>query len=156
MERYRTWGMGRAVRLPGPNVGPGCVAVTMVVRGRRRLLVPPRDVAGALDGDLGVSSPDGHAAVLVACFMPDHVHLLLHLDGDGSSVAQYVRQWKTRWTRRLSAESERPLWQRSFYDHWMRRNEAPVYAAYLVGNPVRKGMVEDWRGYACTRVYLPL
>ena len=156
MERFKTWGMGRAVRLPGPNRGPGCVAVTMVVQGRRRLLVPPRDVGGALDEDLGSASSDGHASVWVACVMPDHVHLLLSLDGEGSSVGQYVRQWKSRWTRRLCSSDEEPLWQRSFYDHWMRKNEAPVYAAYIVGNPVRKGMVEDWRGYAYTRVYVPL
>ena len=156
MDRFRTWGKSRAVRLPGPNSGPGCVAVTMVVQGRRKLLVFPRDVAGALDEDLGETSPDGHARVLVACVMPDHIHVLLSLDGEGSSVAQYVRQWKSRWTRRLCRPGEAPLWQRSFYDHWMRSDEASVYATYIVGNPVRKAMVEDWQAYPYTRVYVPL
>jgi REP element-mobilizing transposase RayT len=46
--------------------------------------------------------------------MPDHVHLLLVLDGQGSSLSQYVRQWKARWSRRLGKAEEVPFWQKKF------------------------------------------
>jgi REP element-mobilizing transposase RayT len=130
--------------------------VTVVVQGRRALLTHARDVNGALDEDLGAMSSDGHVKVLVACFMPDHVHLMISLDGQGSSLSQYVRQWKTLWSRRLATPEERPFWQRSFYDHWMRRDEERDYAVYIIGNPVRKGLVRDWQEYPFTRVYAPL
>jgi REP element-mobilizing transposase RayT len=156
MEEFRTWGRSRALRLPGPNIGPGTVAVTVVVRRRRGVLTDARDVVGALDDDLGRASPDGHATVLVACVMPDHVHVMMSLDGGGSPLSQYVRQWKTLWSRRLARAEERPFWQRSFYDHWMRKGEEREYALYIAGNPVRKGFVQDWREYPFTRVHVPL
>jgi REP element-mobilizing transposase RayT len=153
---YKTWGKSRAVRLPGPNRGPGAVAVTIVVKDRRPLLVAPRDVRGALDADLGRSSADGHCQIHLACFMPDHVHLVLELDGKARPLWEYIRFWKTRWTQRLAEESERPIWQRSFYDHWMRNNEVEEYARYILANPVRKGLVAKWQDYPFTRLYRPL
>jgi len=109
-----------------------------------------------LDEDLGLGSADGHAKVLVVCLMPDHVHLMLLMDGKGRPFWDYVRYWKTRWTKRLSAMEERPFWQRSCYDHWMRQDEASSYAAYIVNNPVRKALAQNWREYPYTRVYIPL
>jgi REP element-mobilizing transposase RayT len=109
---------------------------------------------GALDEDLGMGSRDGHANVVVVCIMPDHVHLMLSMDGRGSALWEYVKVWKGLWTRRLGKDQRRPFWQRTFYDHWMRRDEGRSYAAYIVGNPVRKGLVKDWRDYPYTRVHV--
>ena len=154
MERFRTWGKSRSMRLPGVNKGPGAVAVTTVVQNRRPLLCSSRDLVGALDSDLGRGSSDGHARVLVVCVMPDHVHLLVSLDGGGRSLWDYVRYWKTRWAVRLSVPEERPFWQRSFYDHWMRKDEVGDYAAYILANPVRKGLVAEWQDYPFSRCYV--
>ena len=156
MERPKTWGRSHALRLPGPNIGPGIAATTVVTHERVPLLVHPRDVAGALDQDLGRGSTDGHATVLVACFMPDHVHLLLRLDGKGRSLSSYVNVWKGLWTRRLALRGEADLWQRTFFDHWMRHGEDLEYARYIVANPVRRGLVSKWEDYPFTRVMVPL
>ncbi|MBI4915375.1 MAG: transposase [Acidobacteria bacterium] len=156
VERPKTWGQSRGLRLPGPNRGPGIVAVTIVVHARAPRLVRPRDVAGALDVDLGRRSHDSHVDVLVVCFMPDHVHLLLRLDGEGRTLADYVNVWKGLWTRRLAVPSESPFWQRSFYDHWMRKGEDAEYARYIADNPTRKGLVARWNDHPFTRVYVPL
>ena len=153
---FQTWGKSRAVRLPGPNRGPGAVAVTVVVKDRRPLLVSTRDIEGALDQDLGRASMDGHAEVYLACFMPDHVHVMVRLDGKGSSLDQYVRQWKTKWSRRLALPDMLPFWQRSFYDHWVRKGEAEEYARYILANPVRRGLAAKWEDYPFTRLYRPL
>jgi REP element-mobilizing transposase RayT len=40
------------------------------------------------------------------------------------------------------------VWQRSFYDHPLRKDEDLLKVAeYIIYNPVRKGLVEDWRDY---------
>jgi putative transposase len=88
--------------------------------------------------------------------MPDHVHALLQLDGEGRCLSDYVNKWKGQWTRRLSLPGERPFWQRTFYDHWMRKGEDLEYARYIVANPIRKGLVHDWQDHPFTRVYIPL
>jgi REP element-mobilizing transposase RayT len=130
--------------------------VTIATHARRAVLMPPRDLAGALDRDLGPASKDGHADILVACFMPDHVHLMIHLDGLGRSLSQYVNVWKGLWTRRLGVAGETPFWQRTFYDHWMRKGEDLEYARYIAANPVRRGLVCEWQDYPFTRCFVPL
>ena len=74
------------------------------------------------------------------CILPDHMHLLIN-DQD---MVEYVRLLKGRLTpvaRRLAPKKK--LWQRSFYDHFLRKEEA-VYqvAQYIWENPVRAGLVE--------------
>ncbi len=40
------------------------------------------------------------------------------------------------------------VWQRSFFDHALRDEESlEAVARYIVSNPVRAGLVEDWRDY---------
>ena len=130
--------------------------MTFCTHERRAVLTMKRDLAGALDLDLGRASPDGHASVLVACAMPDHVHVLVSVDGLGQPIWQYVRSWKAKWSVRLALPGEKPFWQRSFYDHWMRKDEEGAYAAYILANPVRKRLVADWREYPHSRCYVSL
>jgi len=81
--------------------------------------------------------------------MPDHVHVVIEPPGNGPSVSDFVRSVKGRATvsaRRLGLASR--LWQGGFHDHVLRQSERPTaIAAYVVGNPVRKGLIregEDW------------
>jgi REP element-mobilizing transposase RayT len=40
------------------------------------------------------------------------------------------------------------VWQGRFYDHILRKNEdIKTVAEYILHNPVRKGIVKDWRDY---------
>ncbi len=42
-----------------------------------------------------------------------------------------------------------PLWQRSFFDHALRRNEDEIRTArYILANPVRAGLVERANDYS--------
>ncbi len=81
--------------------------------------------------------------VLGFCVMPDHVHLLvLNLRG---SLIDFMRTLKGRTARGLRGSLARRLWQRSFHDHLLRRNEdIAVTLLYLFENPVRAGLVEEW------------
>ncbi|MFZ2089614.1 MAG: hypothetical protein WAU47_13665, partial [Desulfobaccales bacterium] len=39
-------------------------------------------------------------------------------------------------------------WQKDFFDHILRKDESlPVVIRYVLENPVRKGLVSDWRDY---------
>lgn len=84
--------------------------------------------------------------VLGYCVMPDHVHLLvLNLN---SSLFDLMRIFKGRTATGLRGRVEGALWQRSFYDHLLRRNEDIVATLrYLFENPVRAGLVSEWTQY---------
>jgi len=77
--------------------------------------------------------------------MPDHVHLLVQ-DPD---LVEFVRLLKGRMTppaRRY--EQGRRLWQRSFHDHGLRRDESlERVALYIFENPVRSGLVGNAEDY---------
>ena len=51
-----------------------------------------------------------------------------------------------RKTIRLNKEGK--VWQGSFYDHALRKDEDLLKVAdYIVCNPVRKGIIQDWKDY---------
>lgn len=78
--------------------------------------------------------------------MPDHVHLLvINLKG---SLIEFMRILKGRTARGLRGSTAGSLWQRSFHDHLLRRNEdINGTLLYLLENPVRAGLVEEWTQY---------
>ncbi|MGB9498837.1 MAG: REP-associated tyrosine transposase [Dissulfuribacterales bacterium] len=74
------------------------------------------------------------------CVMPDHFHILIqHTD-----IKYFVRLIKGKLTplaRKM--EPAQKLWQRSFYDHALRKAEATKEVAqYIWKNPVRAGLVK--------------
>jgi REP element-mobilizing transposase RayT len=80
------------------------------------------------------------------CVMPDHVHTLV-LNADGSLV-DFMRLFKGRTTRNLRGRVTGTIWQRSFHDHLIRRNEdITATLKYMLDNPVRAGLVDDWTQY---------
>jgi hypothetical protein len=47
------------------------------------------------------------------------------------------------------------LWHISYYDHVLRKEESMGKVAfYILGNPVRKGLVSDFREYPFSRSFL--
>jgi putative transposase len=84
------------------------------------------------------------------CIMPDHMHMLLSL---GSLYEKRLHDWIIafkRYTARVAKNKFKiqPLWQRDFYEHIIRREESLIQKAeYIVNNPVREGIVEEWEDY---------
>ena len=96
-------------------------------------------------------------AVWAYCLMPDHFHGVVSLGDTGSgadepptiTLMQLVARFK-RYTTRASWQFglQGRLWQRDFYDHIARRSEDwEAQCRYVLENPVRKGLVADWRDY---------
>ena len=76
--------------------------------------------------------------------MPDHVHLLV-VASDGADVTAFVRRFKQTSGFACSGllGSDGPFWQRSYYDHVLRRDEdLESVRRYMRENPVRAGLVE--------------
>jgi len=48
----------------------------------------------------------------------------------------------------IKQDTQRLLWQKSFYDHVLRQDEDVQHTVnYILGNPVRNQMVEQARDY---------
>ncbi len=82
------------------------------------------------------------------CVMPEHIHLLLQTI-EACDLCEFVGKLKSRIQYRGWALGERGrIWQRSFWDHFLRREESiPEVVKYILLNPVRRRLVEDWRMY---------
>jgi putative transposase len=87
--------------------------------------------------------------VLTYCFMPDHLHLLVVGEDDESDLKKFVSFFKQKsgyWFKKNYKEN---LWHLSYYDHVLRKEESiEGVANYILGNPVREGLVSDPREYA--------
>ena len=68
----------------------------------------------------------------------------------GQGIVDFVQQFKGKMTPPARAiESGRKLWQRSFYDHALRKEESlNDVARYIWENPVRAGIVATAVDYA--------
>jgi putative transposase len=90
------------------------------------------------------------------CLMPDHLHVLLSPANSGSSVADWLRTFKSYTGHRyVKLGYKPPLWQRSAYDHVCRESEtAETVVAYIADNPVRAGLIERWSDWPWTRVFV--
>ena len=84
--------------------------------------------------------------VFAWCFMPHHVHFLLQ----GKGIVDLMRNFKGKMTPPARAvEPGRRLWQRSFFDHALRKEESLTdVARYIWENPVRAGIVKEPKDYA--------
>jgi len=85
--------------------------------------------------------------ILVYCFMPDHLHFLL-AGGDRSNLQKMIKTFKQISSYRFKKSYGRPLWQRGYFDHVLRKDEdMEKVACYIWGNPVRKGLVSIIEDY---------
>ncbi|MEE9495391.1 MAG: transposase [Desulfobacterales bacterium] len=79
------------------------------------------------------------------CVMPEHIHILIH----GNNLIELVRLFKGKMipiARKI--EPARKLWQRSFYDHVLRKEEAlHEIAMYIWENPIRANIVNSPADY---------
>ncbi len=91
----------------------------------------------------------------VAVVMPDHVHMILTPLVDRSrsqifSLVEILRGIKGSAGRKINRHLERhgPVWQEESFDHVLRCSEGlDAKVQYVLQNPVRKGLVDDWRKY---------
>jgi hypothetical protein len=76
-------------------------------------------------------------------------HKGLHYPDKTPSIIDFVNQFKGKSTAiAWKYGIKRNLWQKRWYDHILRRNQdVRKSGEYILNNPVRRGLVEDWHEY---------
>jgi len=92
---------------------------------------------------------DGEYTLWAYCLMANHVHLLVSLpDVEHQPFYRILQSLKARTARRcneLLGRSGVAFWQAESYDHYVRDGpEMDRIVAYILNNPVKVGLVEDW------------
>ena len=87
------------------------------------------------------------------CIMPNHVHAVLEPLRREVCLSQIMRSVKGRTARAANKAlcREGAFWQDETYDHVIRNNEEFVrIIAYVLNNPVKAGLVGQWRDWPGT------
>jgi REP element-mobilizing transposase RayT len=72
--------------------------------------------------------------------MDDHVHALV-CPGPQMTSTRFVQAWKSASSHIICGQSVRqaPLWQRDFYQRWIRHpGHLDLCASYILANPRRR------------------
>ncbi|BBO84662.1 hypothetical protein DSCO28_52280 [Desulfosarcina ovata subsp. sediminis] len=92
----------------------------------------------------------GDARMLAWVLMPDHAHWLIQL-GARDALGDVVARLKSASARSVNRILGRngALWARAYHDHALRSDEdLKTVARYIIGNPVRAGLVERVGNYS--------
>ncbi|MCH7768311.1 MAG: transposase [Nitrospinae bacterium] len=91
----------------------------------------------------------GRFNLLAFAIMPDHLHLLL-MPSEGATLGLIMREIKKGSARMINRRLGRrgKVWMDRYYDHGVRGvRELCEKVAYIHGNPVREGIVEEASAY---------
>ncbi|OGL97447.1 hypothetical protein A2318_03535 [Candidatus Uhrbacteria bacterium RIFOXYB2_FULL_45_11] len=89
-----------------------------------------------------------HCDAFVFLFMPDHVHILLAGKNEQADLWRCMVDFKQASGFWLSKNRSRYQWHTDFYDQRIAsRGDAYRYMDYILKNPVRAGLVLDWKLY---------
>ena len=105
----------------------------------RRLPFDNPDLAKGIIGSLNYQREKNQIKLFCYCLMPDHLHLLLS-PGVGIDIPEVIKRFKT-FTTTLSwkFDFKGKLWQRSYYDHIIRKQEELLKVCeYILDNPVKR------------------
>lgn len=82
------------------------------------------------------------------CFMPDHAHFLIEPTQENQDAIKFISKYKQLtgyWYKQFFGFQ---LWQKSFYDHILRKEEdVSSVAKYILENPQKDMLVTNWRDY---------
>jgi REP element-mobilizing transposase RayT len=85
------------------------------------------------------------------CFMPEHVHAIVMGTNENSDALHSMELFKQTSGWWLKTNRSDVKWQKSFHDRIVRSTEElAALSRYLVNNPVRRGLVKNWRDYPFT------
>jgi REP element-mobilizing transposase RayT len=147
------------VRRPWRRLGdvdyrdPDCTCLlTICTQDRARVFAEPRFAQKAKDVLLN-QCIRVYYRLFAYVIMPDHVHIVLQPGHSGWSAGKIVGRWKSYVTHCLKEMGVKgSSWQRDFDDRVLRLDERGSEGlmkmiAYVLENPVRKGLAKTWREY---------
>jgi REP element-mobilizing transposase RayT len=87
-------------------------------------------------------------ALIVCCYMPDHLHLLVEARADDCDGRRFIALAKQLTGYHYKQRFGERLWQRYGYERTLRSDEATLSVArYIVENPVRAKLVTRLKDY---------
>ena len=135
----------RSVHLP--YIGQQHYFLTLCTDQRTLIFVQEAPVA-LVRAQILRAAREGCFEISAYCFMPDHVHLIasgLDESSDAKAFISRSKQYSGYYFRR---EHGVRLWQRYAYERVVRDDdELALTVGYIVGNPVRAGLVTDPKEY---------
>ncbi len=147
---HRTWGKSRSTRLKHFDYASPHRAYHVVIGSckQQHLFCDPilnRRVLEILNKSTELSGYQ----LIAYCLMPDHLHLLVQAGDKPKPLSDFIRNFKSY----SSKTSGRPLWQRSYYEHVIRKTEDIIgIAGYIMGNPIRKGIAKSTGDYRWSKI----
>ena len=127
--------------------GFSCYFLTASTYRRRTAFLDPR-LCGVATKQLLQSATKHGFEVTAYCLMPDHVHVLTSAERPNADFVKWLHSWRQLsgyWERRRTGLY---LWQEGYWDYTLRDDESVLgIAAYIVGNPVRAGLVPTPQQY---------
>jgi putative transposase len=83
------------------------------------------------------------------CFMRDYLHALVEATSPDCDFAKFVSMFKQRSAFAHKQATGEKLWQESYFDRVLRRDESTlVVVEYILDNPVKAGYCQDPREYS--------
>ncbi len=123
--------------------------ITICTHNKEYVFINP-DIVNWLVSDLKALSEKSGFAVWAYCVMPEHLHLLIEGIDDKADMRGFISLFKQKTGYEYKRRYRKRLWQINYYEHILRRNEDTMEIAYYIfNNPVRKGIVGDFREYPC-------
>jgi len=123
--------------------------VTTVLAKREQRYFADFSCARCVVAEMRALHDDETVCSLAWVVMPDHVHWLFQL-GEYMDLSAAIKRFKACSARRVNGYLNRQgaLWQKSFYDHALRKDEdVRGVARYIVANSLRAGLVEHVGDY---------
>jgi REP element-mobilizing transposase RayT len=121
--------------------------ITTATQGRSLFFRDPTAAAVVIDA-LKWLDQQGRMILDAAVLMPDHLHFVAELKTD--RLPKLMHSLKSYTAKQVNAVLKRQgsLWQDQYYEHAIRKDEdLNEVVLYMLHNPVRAGMVEDFHSY---------
>ncbi len=145
--------MGKLIREKHHRLAPECyighviVALTMRVKASKPIFIFHNIVECFRDILLDEAHKQ-QCGIHVYLFMPDHLHLIIEGTSDNANILKMVNKFKQQTGYWLYQHKREFHWQKDYYDHIIRNSEdLRKQIEYILQNPVRKGIVVDWKLY---------
>jgi putative transposase len=122
-------------------------SVTFCTNNRRSVFRDEVAVTLALS-QISRAAREREFAIVAYCFMPDHLHLLVHGESETANCKGFIAMAKQYSGYYYKREFGGTLWQRYGYERTLRKDEQTLAVArYIVENPVRAKLAQSVEAY---------
>lgn len=115
---------------------------------RRQVLFTEHDRVNLVPEQILRSCNECEFEVIVDCYMPDHLHQLVHgrtATADGRRFIRLAKQYSGFYFKK---RFQQPVWQRYGHDRFLRQDkDVWSIVKYIIENPYRAGLVDRVEDY---------